>query len=78
VATSSLTLQLLAWVAEQPRSYQETMEAWRTSCPRLTIWEDAVSEGLLSVEAAQSMKDGRVRLTESGRMLLAKSTKPAS
>ena len=43
---NALTAQLLAWVAERPRSYCETMEAWRTTCPRLTIWEDAVSDGL--------------------------------
>ena len=67
---SALTLQLLAWIAARPRTYQDTMEAWRTTCPRLTIWEDAVGDGLVSVESAASMNDARVLLTESGRALL--------
>ena len=70
MARSALTMQLLAWIAARPRSYQDIMEAWRTTCPRLTIWEDAVGDGLVFVESAQSMKDARVLLTESGRALL--------
>jgi hypothetical protein len=53
MATSALTMQLLAWIAARPRSYQDTMEAWRTTCPRLTIWEDAVGDGLVFVESAE-------------------------
>jgi hypothetical protein len=45
-----LTIQMLEWLAERPRSYAETLEAWKTSCPRLTIWEDAVRERLVCVE----------------------------
>ena len=70
MSTSALTLQFLAWIADRPRSYQETMEAWRTSCPRLTIWEDAIDDGLVVVESARSMKDGPVRLTEQGWEIL--------
>lgn len=58
------TLQLLAWIAERPRTYAETMDAWRTSCPRLSIWEDAVGDRLVRV-------DGRaVTLTDAGRAVL--------
>jgi hypothetical protein len=32
-----LILDLVEWVAEQPRAYEEVLDAWRTSCPRLTI-----------------------------------------
>jgi hypothetical protein len=78
MATPALTLQLLAWIAARPRTYAETMEAWRTTCPRLTIWEDAVSDGLVNVDGAASMQDGRVRLTDSGRALLAASLERAS
>ena len=78
MATPALTLQLLAWIAARPRTYGETMEAWRTTCPRLTIWEDAVSDGLVTVDGADSMQDGRVRLTDSGRALLAASLERAS
>jgi hypothetical protein len=49
-AGSALTLQMLEWIAERPRGYAETLEAWKTSCPRLTIWEDAVRGGLVRVE----------------------------
>lgn len=37
-----LIRNLIAWVAKEPRSYAEALEVWRTSCPRLTIWEDAI------------------------------------
>ena len=46
-----LTLLFLSWIAERPRSYPEAMEAWRTSCPRLSIWEDAIIDGLVAVES---------------------------
>ena len=64
----ALTVQFLEWLLEHPRSYAETMEAWRTSCPRFPIWEDAVDEGLISVEDA----DGRscVRVTAAGLALV--------
>ncbi len=37
-----LTMQFLEWLSERPRTYSDTMDAWRTSCPRLSIWEDAL------------------------------------
>ncbi|HEY9548445.1 MAG TPA: hypothetical protein VIR45_03010 [Kiloniellaceae bacterium] len=46
-----LILDLVEWVARQPRSYAEVMEAWRTSCPRLPVWEDAVDRGLVERRA---------------------------
>lgn len=48
--TEPLVLDLVAWVAFMPRPYDEVLEAWRTSCPRLTVWEDAVERGLVAVE----------------------------
>ena len=44
----SLILDLLAWIGDQPRPYAEVMEAWRTSCPRLPVWEEATERGLVS------------------------------
>ncbi len=41
----ALILDLLAWLDERPRDYVETMAAWRTSCPRLPVWEEAVERG---------------------------------
>ena len=55
---SALTRQLLEWVAERPRTYAETLEAWKTSCPRLTIWEDAVTAGLVRVERGAVLVTG--------------------
>ena len=49
-AVTSLTLQLLAWIAERDRTYAQTMEAWKSSCPRLTVWEDAIADGLVRVQ----------------------------
>jgi hypothetical protein len=46
-----LILDLVEWVAKEPRTYDEVMDAWRTSCPRLTVWEDAVDRGLVRREA---------------------------
>ena len=43
-------IQFLAWVADRPRTYAQTMEAWRSTCPRLSVWEDAIIEGLVRIE----------------------------
>ncbi len=64
---SLIMIQFLSWVADRPRSYAATMEAWRTSCPRLSVWEDAVIANLVRLEG----EGGRmVRLTERGAALL--------
>jgi len=63
--TARLTRDLLAWIANGPRTYEATMEAWRTSCPRLSIWEDAVCDGLVRVRAS------KVELTQRGEDALA-------
>ena len=41
----ALVLDFVEWIAREPRFYSEVIAAWRTSCPRLTIWEDAVDHG---------------------------------
>jgi hypothetical protein len=46
---SSSTLEFLSWLASRPRTYEETIAAWRTNCPRLSIWEDALADGLVRV-----------------------------
>ena len=43
----ALILDLLEWVGPSPRPYDEVMEAWRTSCPRLPVWEDANARGFI-------------------------------
>jgi hypothetical protein len=67
---SALTIQLLSWIATKPRSYGETMEAWRTSCPRMPVWEDAVTDGLVTVAGNAAMKARSVVLTDRGRAML--------
>jgi hypothetical protein len=67
--TDAPTLELLAWVSSSPRTYAEAMDAWRTHCPRRTVWEDAVLAGLVRVVRRP---DGQlVELTESGETALA-------
>jgi len=63
-----LILDLLEWLSLRNRSYEETMDAWRTSCPKLPIWEDANDRGLVTIER----RDGRseVRVTPAGWELL--------
>jgi hypothetical protein len=65
----ALTIQLLRWIQEAERTYADTMDAWRTSCPRLSVWEDAQAAGLVQL---LSTPDGpqRVVLTDKGRSLL--------
>jgi hypothetical protein len=43
----ALVLDLLAWIGTDGRPYAEVMEAWRTSCPRLPVWEEANLRGLI-------------------------------
>ena len=66
--TDALVLDLVEWVAREPRLYSEVIETWRTSCPRLTIWEDAVDRGYVG---RQPVAGGvRVAITESGARFL--------
>ena len=67
-----LTLQFLAWVASRGRTYAEAMEAWQTTCPRHTVWEDALIDGLIQVETEALRSE--VTLTPRGRGILDAST----
>jgi len=68
-AATALTQQFLAWVAEAPRSYADA-EAWRRSCPHLSIWEDAISDGLVRFQNGSGMQQSRLELTARGRAQL--------
>lgn len=65
---SALTLQFLEWVARGRRSRADLMETWRSSCPRLSIWEDAILDGLVRYESGGRI----VELTASGQAALAR------
>ena len=62
-----LTLQLLEWITDRPRSYAEVLDAWRTTCPRLSIWEDACIDGLIDCEGGAGHI---VSLSPKGKALL--------
>ena len=68
-AAHTLTQQFLAWVAEAERSYADA-EAWRRSCPHLSIWEDAIADGLIRFENGGGMRQARLTLTARGRARL--------
>jgi len=68
-AASLLMLQFLSWIASRPRTYAEAMEAWRSSCPRHPVWDDAFAEGLIQLESSDAERV-EVKLTPRGQALL--------
>ena len=64
----NLVCDLVEWVGRKERTYQEAMGAWRTSCPRLPVWEDATERGL--VETLPSNGRLVVRATPAGLAFL--------
>jgi hypothetical protein len=66
--TENLILDLVEWAGRTERTHQETMDAWRTSCPWLSVWEDATERGLVETTS----RNGRslVRATPAGLALL--------
>lgn len=65
-----LIVDLVAWVAKEERSYAEVMDAWRTSCPRLPVWEEANARRFVTrVRGADGTP--MVRITDAGRALIA-------
>jgi hypothetical protein len=71
-ARDGLIRQLVDWAQAKPRTYGEAMEAWPSSCPALTIWEDALAERLIEVRGVTGAgtRGSEVRVTEAGRALL--------
>lgn len=65
----SLVLDLLEWLAKEPRTYAQTMDVWRTSCPRLTVWEEAVDRGLVT-RAPNPAGGAYIKVTDGGRKFL--------
>ncbi len=63
-----LILDLLQWLANGERTYEDVMEAWRTSCPKLTVWEDANDRGLVASDQVNGRK--LIRPSPSGLALL--------
>ncbi len=65
-ANDALTLQLLEWITDHSRAYREVLEAWRTTCTRLSIWEDACSGGLIDYDPGRRV----VSVSAKGKTLL--------
>lgn len=66
---ASLVLDLLEWIGPDSRPYPKVMDAWRTSCPRLPVWETADRMGYLR-RIADPAVGGRIAVSESGRLHL--------
>jgi hypothetical protein len=66
----ALLYDMLAWLARGAQPYADVMDAWRTSCPRLTVWEEAVERDL--VEHARIDRIAMVRITPEGRAFLSR------
>jgi hypothetical protein len=67
--TAPLILDFLEWLAAESRPYAEVMDGWRTSCPRLTIWEDAADGGYV-VRKRDGRLEAVVEVTPLGRQVL--------
>jgi hypothetical protein len=65
------TLELLNWITARPRTYEDVVEAWRSNCPRLAVWDDAAAAGLVTAGRAG------VALTDSGLAALAAANRVA-
>jgi hypothetical protein len=59
---------MLEWISARPRTYAEVLEAWRTTCPRLSIWEDACLDGLIESQSYARF----VTVSAKGRQLMQK------
>ena len=70
VDNPALVHDLVKWIAEYPRPYEEVMDAWRTSCPRLTVWEDAVDAGYVRARFRPGGQGKTVEVTDAGRAFL--------
>jgi hypothetical protein len=73
--TDPLVLDFVEWVARESRLYSEVIATWRTSCARLTIWEDAADCGYVARETIVGFglivavtEDGEKLLREHGRV----------
>jgi hypothetical protein len=65
-AVEYLLLDLLEWIGPSGRPYGEVLDAWRTSCPRLPVWEEARGRGFVTLRYDPA-RDGRVEVSKIGR-----------
>jgi hypothetical protein len=72
----NLILDLLEWLGPSPRPYAEVLDAWRTSCPRFPVWEDANDRGFIQRHHAPG-DTHLVSVSVAGAEYLRKSRSPA-
>jgi hypothetical protein len=65
-----LMLEFLSWISTRRRTYAEAMNAWQSTCPRHTIWEDAIIDGLIQLNRDETLHDPEVMLTPLGKAYL--------
>jgi hypothetical protein len=63
-------IEFLTWVSSRRRTYAEAMEAWRSTCPRHTVWEDALADALIRFEGGKTLREYEVVLTPRGESIL--------
>lgn len=73
-----LVLDFVEWIAKEPRAYADVLDAWRTSCPRLTVWEDAIDRGLVMRKPVAGESRTRVEVTPAGERFLREHDRPIS
>lgn len=72
----ALVFDFLEYVNREQRSYADVMEVWRTSCPRLAVWEEALEAGF--IRRANVNGISIVTITDAGRSYLQCRHPPAS
>lgn len=65
-----LMIEFLSWISSRRRTYAEAMDAWQSHCPRQTIWEDAMIDGYIKLNRAETTLDPEIILTPRGLALL--------
>ena len=69
-APDLLMLQFLSWVSNRRRTYADAMDAWQSTCPRHTVWEDAIIDGLIELNRTDIAHEPQVVLTARGMAYL--------
>lgn len=65
-----LMIEFLSWLSSHQRTYDEAADAWRSTCPRHTVWEDAFIDGLVQIKTGDSPAQCGIALTPRGRAIL--------
>jgi hypothetical protein len=68
----ALILDLLEWIGPDARPYADVLDAWRTSCPQLPVWEDANDRGFIA------RRGGLLEVSDAGRQHLRRYRSPTT